>query len=233
MCTANSCRSILSEAVFNHLAPQGFQAVSAGSFPKGQVLPRSLATLQQAGIAIAGLSSKGNDAFADNPPDIVITVCDKAAGEACPVYFGPALKAHWGLEDPPRWWVTRRRSMPPSRPPWLISSGDAWRSSRCRSPRWNPRRSSASCSVLVVFEPLLLGRGPRRMIAGRKRRQGNRHAPQQSLCSGAVIPPYPRLLLFRHPLAGVQLVKGSIEKGEAPVRQPCVSCGRNPGSAVR
>ncbi|MGE7955140.1 arsenate reductase ArsC [Pseudomonas sp. NPDC089530] len=100
MCTANSCRSILSEALFNHLAPPGFTAVSAGSFPKGQVLPRSLSTLQQAGIAIAGLSSKGNDAFADNPPDIVITVCDKAAGETCPVYFGPALKAHWGLEDP-------------------------------------------------------------------------------------------------------------------------------------
>ncbi|QRY78255.1 arsenate reductase ArsC [Pseudomonas sp. PDNC002] len=100
MCTANSCRSILSEAMFNHLAPQGFEAVSAGSFPKGQVLPRSLTTLQQAGISIAGLSSKGNDAFADNPPDIVITVCDKAAGEACPVYFGPALKSHWGLEDP-------------------------------------------------------------------------------------------------------------------------------------
>ncbi|MDL5602117.1 arsenate reductase ArsC [Bacillus subtilis] len=100
MCTANSCRSILSEAMFNHLAPQGFEAVSAGSFPKGQVLPRSLSTLQEAGISIAELSSKGNDAFEDNPPDIVITVCDKAAGEACPVYFGPALKAHWGLEDP-------------------------------------------------------------------------------------------------------------------------------------
>lgn len=100
MCTANSCRSILSEAMFNHLAPTGFAAVSAGSFPKGQVLPRSLATLQQAGISIVGLSSKGNDAFADNPPDIVITVCDKAAGEACPLYFGPALKTHWGLEDP-------------------------------------------------------------------------------------------------------------------------------------
>ena len=100
MCTANSCRSILSEAMFNHLAPQGFQAVSAGSFPKGQVLPRSLVTLQEAGIAIDGLSSKGNDAFEANPPDIVITVCDKAAGEACPVYFGPALKAHWELEDP-------------------------------------------------------------------------------------------------------------------------------------
>lgn len=100
MCTANSCRSILSEALFNHLAPHGFEAVSAGSFPKGTVLPRSLTTLQQAGIAIAGLSSKGNDAFADSPPDVVITVCDKAAGEACPVYFGPAVKAHWGLEDP-------------------------------------------------------------------------------------------------------------------------------------
>lgn len=100
MCTANSCRSILSEALFNHLAPPGFEAVSAGSFPKGQVLPRSLSTLQRAGIAIEGLHSKGNEAFEQDPPDIVITVCDKAAGEACPVYFGPALKAHWGLEDP-------------------------------------------------------------------------------------------------------------------------------------
>ncbi|MFV3370616.1 arsenate reductase ArsC [Pseudomonas sp. NY15435] len=100
MCTANSCRSILSEALFNHLAPEGFEAISSGSFPRGQVLPRSLTTLQQAGISIEGLSSKGNDAFEGNPPDIVITVCDKAAGETCPVYFGPALKSHWGLEDP-------------------------------------------------------------------------------------------------------------------------------------
>lgn len=100
MCTANSCRSILSEAMFNHLAPAGFEAVSSGSFPRGEVLPRSLHTLEQAGIATAGLHSKGNDAFETNPPDIVITVCDKAAGEACPVYFGPALKAHWGLTDP-------------------------------------------------------------------------------------------------------------------------------------
>lgn len=100
MCTANSCRSILSEAMFNHLAPSGFMAVSAGSFPKGQVLPRSLTTLARAGIRIEGLSSKGSGAFEANPPDIVITVCDKASGEACPVYFGTALKAHWGLEDP-------------------------------------------------------------------------------------------------------------------------------------
>jgi len=100
MCTANSCRSILSEALFNHLAPEGFHAISSGSFPKGQVLPRSLTTLQAAGISTDGLYSKGNDAFEGSPPDIVITVCDKAAGETCPVYFGPALKAHWGLEDP-------------------------------------------------------------------------------------------------------------------------------------
>lgn len=100
MCTANSCRSILSEAQFNHLAPAGQLAVSSGSFPRGEVLPRTLLTLRDAGIATEGLSSKGNDAFVDSPPDIVITVCDKAAGEACPVYFGPALKAHWGLEDP-------------------------------------------------------------------------------------------------------------------------------------
>ncbi|MDO7898365.1 arsenate reductase ArsC [Pseudomonas citrulli] len=100
MCTANSCRSILCEALFNHLAPAGFEAVSAGSFPKGTVLPRSLATLERAGIATQGLGSKGNDAFEGCPPDIVITVCDKAAGEACPVYFGSAIKSHWGLEDP-------------------------------------------------------------------------------------------------------------------------------------
>lgn len=100
MCTANSCRSILSEAVFNHLAPAGFEAISSGSFPKGQVLPRSLSTLKAAGISTEGLYSKGNDAFESCPPDVVITVCDKAAGEACPVYFGPALKAHWGLQDP-------------------------------------------------------------------------------------------------------------------------------------
>lgn len=100
MCTANSCRSILSEAMFNHLAPSGFEAISSGSFPKGQVLPRSLSTLQAAGISTEGLYSKGNDVFEGSPPDVVITVCDKAAGEACPVYFGPAVKAHWGLEDP-------------------------------------------------------------------------------------------------------------------------------------
>lgn len=133
MCTANSCRSILSEAMFNHLAPQGFQAISAGSFPKGQVLPRSLVTLQEAGIAIDGLSSKGNDAFEANPPDIVITVCDKAAGETCPVYFGPALKAHWGLEDPSEVKGKKRSSPLPSTRPWHASKHAAGPSSPCPS----------------------------------------------------------------------------------------------------
>lgn len=100
LCTANSCRSILSEALFNHLAPPGLRAWSAGSHPAGVVNPLTLRTLAQAGVATAGLHSKSMDALATLAPDVVITVCDKAAGEACPLYFGQALKAHWGLEDP-------------------------------------------------------------------------------------------------------------------------------------
>ncbi|MFC3942401.1 arsenate reductase ArsC [Pseudomonas gingeri NCPPB 3146 = LMG 5327] len=100
MCTHNSCRSILSEAVFNHLAPEGMEAVSSGSFPSGRVNARAIQTLNAAGIPTEGLSSKASDAFEGSPPDIVITVCDRAAGEACPIFFGPALKAHWGLADP-------------------------------------------------------------------------------------------------------------------------------------
>ena len=100
MCTHNRCRSILSEAMFNHLAPDGFEAVSAGSHPSGEVSPLTLNALKRAGITTEGLYSKSSDVFADAPPDVVITVCDRAAGEACPVYFGHVLKAHWGLEDP-------------------------------------------------------------------------------------------------------------------------------------
>lgn len=100
LCTANSCRSILSEAVFNHLAPAGLRAFSAGSFPKGVVHSLTLECLREAGIATAGLHSKSVDAHAGLAPDLVITVCDKAAGESCPVYFGAALRAHWGLADP-------------------------------------------------------------------------------------------------------------------------------------
>jgi len=101
LCTGNSCRSILAEAVFNHLAPAGWQAWSAGSHPAGFVHPRALALLAREGIRASGYSSKS---WAGLPatPDVVITVCANAAGEACPAYLGPAVRAHWGVDDPAR-----------------------------------------------------------------------------------------------------------------------------------
>lgn len=99
LCTGNSCRSILGEATFNHLAPTGWQAMSAGSKPTGQVHPRSLALLAREGISIEGYHSKSWENLPVTP-DIVITVCGGAAGETCPAYLGPALRTHWGVEDP-------------------------------------------------------------------------------------------------------------------------------------
>ena len=100
LCTANSCRSILSEAIFNELAPSGMHAFSAGSIPKGEIHPLTLKALQRAGVATDQLFSKPIEFHEELSPDFVITVCDKAAGEACPAYFGSAIKAHWGLSDP-------------------------------------------------------------------------------------------------------------------------------------
>src|SRR5471032_3178298 len=99
LCSGNSCRSILGEATFNHLAPAGWHAVSAGSQPTGQVHPRSLALLRREGIATDGYHSKSWDALALTP-DILITVCASAAGETCPAYLGPVLRTHWGVDDP-------------------------------------------------------------------------------------------------------------------------------------
>lgn len=99
LCTGNACRSILAEATFNHLAPTGWQAMSAGSRPTGQVHPRSLALLAREGIATEGCHSKSWEAL-PAMPDIVITVCGNAAGETCPAYLGPVLRAHWGVDDP-------------------------------------------------------------------------------------------------------------------------------------
>ena len=99
LCTGNSCRSILGEAAFNHLAPAGWRAMSAGSKPTGQVHPRSLALLSREGISTEGLHSKSWDNLPQTP-DIVITVCASAAGESCPAYLGPVLRTHWGVEDP-------------------------------------------------------------------------------------------------------------------------------------
>lgn len=99
LCTGNSCRSILGEATFNHLAPTGWMAMSAGSKPTGEVHPRSIALLQREGIAVDGYFSKPWDNLPATP-DIVITVCASAAGETCPAYLGPVLRTHWGVEDP-------------------------------------------------------------------------------------------------------------------------------------
>jgi len=99
LCTGNSCRSILAEATFNHLAPPGWRAMSAGSKPTGKVHPRSLALLARERIPTEGYHSKSWD---DLPltPDIVVTVCAGAAGETCPAYLGPVLRTHWGVDDP-------------------------------------------------------------------------------------------------------------------------------------
>jgi arsenate reductase len=99
LCTGNSCRSILGEATFNHLASAGWRAMSAGSKPTGKVHPRSLALLQREGISSGGYYSKSWEDL-HQTPDIVITVCSSAAGEACPVYLGPVLRTHWGVDDP-------------------------------------------------------------------------------------------------------------------------------------
>jgi arsenate reductase len=99
LCTGNSCRSILGEATFNHLAPAGWQAMSAGSKPAGYVHPRSLALLAREGISTEGYYSKSWENL-PAAPDIVISVCGNAAGETCPAYLGPVLRSHWGVEDP-------------------------------------------------------------------------------------------------------------------------------------
>lgn len=103
LCTGNSARSILGEAILNHVGQGRYQAYSAGSKPKGEVHPMTLETLRKAGIPTEGLHSKPWDEFAtvDAPKmDFVFTVCDNAAGEACPVWPGQPVTAHWGIDDP-------------------------------------------------------------------------------------------------------------------------------------
>jgi protein-tyrosine-phosphatase len=103
LCTGNTSRSILAEGLLSHLGRGRFHAYSAGSHPKGIVNPFAVEELRQAGVPVAGLRSKSWDEFAvPGAPsmDFVFTVCDNAASEACPVWPGHPMTAHWGVEDP-------------------------------------------------------------------------------------------------------------------------------------
>lgn len=103
LCTGNSARSILGEAIINQLGEGRVRAFSAGSKPKGVPHPGALRLLERRGIDTAAFRSKSWDEFSapGAPPiDLAVTVCGNAAGEACPVFLGSPLKAHWGLPDP-------------------------------------------------------------------------------------------------------------------------------------
>lgn len=103
LCTGNSARSIMAEALTNQLSRGQFRAFSAGSHPRGQVHPEALRVLADARLPTENLRSKPWDEFAvPGAPemDLIITVCDKAAGEACPFWPGKPITAHWGVEDP-------------------------------------------------------------------------------------------------------------------------------------
>lgn len=99
LCTGNSCRSQMAEAILRHLAPDQFESFSAGSHPAGFIHPLAIAAMEILNIDLGEQYSKSWNDFADQPVDVVITVCD-AAAELCPIYPGDTIRAHWSLPDP-------------------------------------------------------------------------------------------------------------------------------------
>ena len=100
LCTGNSCRSVMAEALINQLGAGHYLAVSAGSFPAGYIHPKSLETLAGHGVDCIEPHSKSWDEFSNQSFDFVITVCDEAANETCPVFLGDYEKLHWSTPDP-------------------------------------------------------------------------------------------------------------------------------------
>jgi arsenate reductase len=100
LCTGNSCRSIMAEAMANHLGEGRLRAHSAGSHPTGLVNPHALAVLREHDVPPGEPASRSWDEFEATPLDLVITVCDAAAGESCPLWLSETPKAYWGLPDP-------------------------------------------------------------------------------------------------------------------------------------
>lgn len=103
LCTGNSAPSIMAECYLNHVGANRFRAFSAGSFPKEQVNPLAIETLQKFGICPGAVRCKSWDEFASETAprmDLVITVCDNAAGEVCPIWPGSPLQSHWSFPDP-------------------------------------------------------------------------------------------------------------------------------------
>jgi arsenate reductase len=100
LCTGNSCRSIIGEALATAHGSGRLRGLSAGSHPTGQVNPNALAVLARHGITPTAPASKTMDELAGQPIDLVISVCDAAAGESCPLWLEPTPRVHWGLPDP-------------------------------------------------------------------------------------------------------------------------------------
>ena len=100
LCTGNSCRSVIAEALINRLSRGRYRAWSAGSSPAGYVPPKTIETMKRHGVDPGAPQSKSWDFFANERFDLVITVCDQAAGESCPVFSGEPKKLHWSIPDP-------------------------------------------------------------------------------------------------------------------------------------